>query len=362
MFCGVSEVKKPGVRAYRRVVPLRCLCLLLVWVAVFAAGECRGEDSGSLSFEMKFLLDPAQALTGGGPTAAMQEQFALEAERTVDLIFLETADRDFGQQGWINRIRWKTWKKKPEYTFKKRFPVTGENYNAALERARGEGLTGATFEVDWGYSSMTLSATWEDDKKYGEYTSLSQFTTGDAMAYAAKWMPEAEKNWSGGEWGTEKLAKAQKIGPLQMKRAKGTWADEREVTLDIIEIPGSGQVIAELSFKVEDDYATAAELRSRMMAELDGMGVLQKKDSLKTQAIIEACLLAEPENPDCVLPEALTRLEQGALDGCAFQYVRVGAGAELEENALPEGVIIIGTPGSSADQYATDHGCGFIPE
>ena len=221
-----------------------------------------------VSYEVKFLLDADAVLTDQHlPTEALTERFSLKECRRIDVIYLETADRAFNNEGWVNRLRWKSWKKKPERTYKKRYAVDGMDQSAilaALERIRADGLDvaseGGTLEIDWGYSKMTLSATWEVTEKYGDLQSLSQFNTGDAIACAASTMPAQEVNWKRDGWGLEAISRAQKIGPLQLFRAKGSW-EETELTLDIVFFKVGSAPVAELSFKT-DDYQTALEKRN----------------------------------------------------------------------------------------------------
>ena len=75
-----------------------------------------------LSCEVKFLLDPEKVLDEGQHLKQEWEQaFGITEEwRPIDVIYLETPDRDFQQEGWTNRLRWKSGKKKAERTYKKR--------------------------------------------------------------------------------------------------------------------------------------------------------------------------------------------------------------------------------------------------
>ena len=346
-----------------------------------------------VSFEVKFLLDSGKALTGQQPAEALKTEFALEECRAIDVIYLETPDRAFIGDGWVNRIRWKTWKKKPECTFKKRYAVSGTDPSAildALNRVREDALDvssdACTTEIDWNYSKMTLSVTWESSGKYGDYQSLSQFNTGDDIDFAAAAMPDEEVDWKSAGWGRKALSRAQKIGPLRLMRAKGTWQGT-EVSLDIISVTGDAAPVVELSFTA-DDYQTASRKRDGLTDCLEKLGVLVKEDSLKTQTILDANLLKAPEDPDFILPNGLKCIEGNSFVGCACRYVWVGdAMAEIQSGAfadcrelryvrLPSNaltvagdafpddadLVIIGTPGSEADTYANEHGFGFIPE
>ena len=90
-----------------------------------------------VSFEVKFFLSPDKALAENHLlTEAVADQFSLGQEYTpIDVIYLETADRAFTSEGWVNRIRWKEGKKKPECTCKKRYPVAGDDQASILAAA-----------------------------------------------------------------------------------------------------------------------------------------------------------------------------------------------------------------------------------
>lgn len=289
-------MKKTGLRNLGRAALAAAVCAaLLTFLPAFRQGAFAGEDFESLPFEVKFLLDPEKVLTRENlPTEELKERFALEDCRAMELLYLETPDRAFNQAGWSNRLRWKSWKKKPEYSFKKRYPVADGELSAALAQAAADGLDGAELEIDWGYASMTLSASWEGSEKPGDARSLHQFSTADAIAFTRRVMPAAEADWKYRGWGAETLSRAQKIGPLQVMRAKGAW-NEREVTLEILCLPGSEQASAELSLKA-DGCTAAADIKARLTAELEDAGLLLKRDALKTQNILDAGL-PEKESP-----------------------------------------------------------------
>ena len=102
-------------------------------------------------------------------------------------------------------------------------------------------------------------------------------------------MPGEERDWGAAQWAAATLRRAQLFGPIRIQRYRGQW-DGVGVTVELCPV-GDGQSIAELSFKA-DDWKAAAETRSRLLAFLDGRGILIHGDSLKTQAVLSACLLA----------------------------------------------------------------------
>lgn len=383
-----SEVK-------RAIPPIILIALLLLIGSTVGYAEQSVMDQ--VSYEVKFLLPPDKVLTENRQlTETIANQFSLEAAYTpIEVIYLETADRTFLSEGWVNRIRWKDGKKKPELTCKKRCPVEGEDpeaIQAALDRVASCGIDpqsdNCSLEVDWGCSKMTLSVTWEASGKYRDYQSLKQFNTGDAIAFYAEFMPMEEKDWNDPGWGTDHLARAQKVGITVLNRVKGIW-EGTEVTFDITTISSDGDAeeLVELSFKA-DSYSEAAEKRRQLTACLEESGILLTADALKTQKILDAGLYEAPQEPDAILPESLTAVEEQAFRSCGFQYVwcgdnisaiRSGAFAdcpnlrylrlpttetEIDQYALPvdRDLCIIGVPGSFADIYAHEHGFAFNPQ
>jgi len=267
------------------ILLLFCLCCAVPFPA-YALGESQ------VDFEIKFLLDSDKVLTD---EHLLTDDFraligAGTDYRSIDVIYLETEGRDFLNEGWVNRIRWKENKKKIECTCKKRYSLSGEDaaaIRAALAQAEADGFvfsdTAYSAQIDWGFSKMTLSAEKEVSGKYKDYRSLSQFSTADAIKFFEKTMPDEERDWGEKRWGAAMLAQAQKVGPLQYRRIKGSW----EGTEADVEIwPMKDGYITELSFKVTG-LAAASVLRERMTALLEEKGVLLHMDSLKTQTILD---------------------------------------------------------------------------
>ena len=276
----------------QRIKRTMAFILLLFCLCCFAPLPAYALGESQVDFEIKFLLDSDQVLTD---EHLLTDDFraligAGTDYRSIDVIYLETEGRDFLNEGWVNRIRWKENKKKIECTCKKRYSLSGEDaaaIRAALAQAEADGFvfsdTAYSAQIDWGFSKMTLSAEKEVSGKYKDYRSLSQFSTADAIKFFEKTMPDEERDWGEKRWGAAMLAQAQKVGPLQYRRIKGSW----EGTEADVEIwPMKDGYITELSFKVTG-LAAASVLRERMTALLEEKGVLLHKDSLKTQMILD---------------------------------------------------------------------------
>ena len=249
------------------------------------------------SFEVKFLLDPNRVLGSDFLfTPEFLDLFHLPEDgyTSIDVLYLETADRAFISRGWVNRLRLKDGKKKIERTYKKRYPLSGtgpQDIHAALLQAEADGFSfgkdAYEAEIEWGYDQMTLSVSLEDSQKHEEYTSLGEFSTDEAVAFLKEAMPEEEA------WGRSVLDQAQSLGPLRFLRIKGSWEDLKKVTAEIWTIPQEQddnlRYIAELSFKT-DDYETATDGKRRLTDFLDVQGFLLHEDALKTTEIYNSLI------------------------------------------------------------------------
>ena len=281
---------------------LAAFVLLILCLAFLSPVSAFALDESAIDYEVKFLLDSDLALTDDH--LLTDDLCALTGAGTeyqvIDAIYLETADRTFSQEGWINRIRWKENKKKIECTSKKRYPLSGqdaETIRAALAQTEADGFifsdTAYSAEIDWGYSQMTLNAAWESSGTYKDYQSLAQFSTDDAIDFFKSMMPDEEQNWKEDQWGRAMLDQAQMVGPLQYRRFKGNW-NGTEIKIDVCLIGDS--YTTELSFKASGLEAASA-LREQMTALLEEKGILLHLDSLKTQTILNSYLRDYPLGP-----------------------------------------------------------------
>ena len=267
-----------------------------------------------LSYEVKFLLDPEQVLDGEHHLKKEWEQAFGITEEFVpyEVMYLETPEQDFRQEGWFNRFRRKSGKKKVERTFKKRYPVADGDIAAAYETAKKDGFLipdkdagkeagkeagkdaadGFEAQIDWGYDQMTLSFSCENSEKTEGSDSLASFSAEEARAFLKKGMPEKEADWKQKGWGLLMTDRAEAVGPVRFLREKGTLED-RVITVEIwpaMEADRNGPgFTVELSFKAED-FPDARDGRIKLTELLDEKGILLHEDSLKTGMILDAGL------------------------------------------------------------------------
>lgn len=280
-----------------------------------------------ISFEVRFLLNPAKVLDEEDHLKEEWEQaFGITEEwRPIEVMYLETPDREFQKEGWINRLRWKSGKKKAERTYKKRYPVAGMDIAAALETAEKDGFTipekkpgkepgkdpgkkqgkesgkksekdskkdaGDVFEVqiDWGYEEMVLNFSMESSAVLEGYEGLTSVGDAEAKEFMKCAMPEKEADWKESRWGIAMLDQSKMAGPVCFLRAKGILG-EREITAEIWPVSKEkGGCVVELSLEAEN-YKEASDAREALTAFLDEKGILLHEDSLKTQEILDGWL------------------------------------------------------------------------
>lgn len=259
-----------------------------------------------LSYEVKFLLDPEQVLDEAHHLKKEWEQAFGITEDFVpyEVMYLETPEQEFQREGWSNRLRRKSGKKKVERTYKKRYPVADGNIAETYETAEKDGFAipgkdagkdaadGFEAQIDWGYEKMTLSFSCENSEKTERSDSLASFSAAEARAFLKKGMPEKEADWRQKGWGLVMTDRAEAAGPVRFLRAKG-MLEEHEVTVEIWPVMEKDKnetgFTVELSFKAES-FPEARDGRTKLTKLFDEKGILLHEDSLKTGMVLEAGL------------------------------------------------------------------------
>ena len=250
------------------------------------------------SYEVRFLLDADKVLDEDNQ---LKQEFidAFSAgEKKVKrygLFFLETPDRTFSGEGWFNRVRIR--EDKPEkgykFTFKKRYPVQGDDISAAMQLAEAEGfdLTGKEWEsqIEWGISGMTLSLSVEAEYPLDGKSGIADLSAEEAGEFCETQMPSAERDWKSEGWGTQALKAAKEAGPVFFKRYTGTCA-ETKIEIEIWEFPeadgAEARYIAELSAECRD-AGEAVRCREGIKDTLTELDILLQTESLKTQMVLD---------------------------------------------------------------------------
>ena len=214
------------------------------------------------------------------------------------VVYYDRTDRVFEREGWINRIRMQEGKadKGFELTYKKRYPVSGTDVDEAVRRAGEEGfdLSGESWEaqVEWGFSSMTLSISLKEDVDSGGRESIAYLTPNEGRYMLEQHIPVEERDWGTEQWGNEALESAQMAGPVFFDRYNGKFGGSK-VQIEVWEIPdsesGESLFITEISLTAEDCEA-AAGIREELAEKLEELGILTEEDSLKTRKVLDAFL------------------------------------------------------------------------
>ena len=256
-----------------------------------------------LSYEVKLLLDSQKVL---GDDHLLKEEWKqafgiTEDYLPIEVMYLDTPEKDFHREGWINRLRLKSGKKKAERTYKKRYPIAGTDIAAACpdpsentektdEKEKNDADELFEAGIDWGYEKMTLSLSCEDSAKLKGHDSLASITGDEAKAFLLETMPDIEANWKQSQWGIATMERAEAAGPVRFMRAKGKL-EGWEITVEICSLveknKGEESYIVELSFDA-DDYSAAADGKAQLMEYLDQKEILLHEDSLKTSKILDA--------------------------------------------------------------------------
>ncbi len=266
------------------------------------AGNERSDKQlqGPISAEIHYLLDPELVLDEENQLKEeLLDEFDVEKKgKTYSAAYLDSGDRVFESEGWINRIRLQDGKadKGFELTYKKRYSVEGTDVAAAVKQAQAEGLdlSGEFWEgqVDWSYSGLKLSVSYKTKCPVEGKESVADLDLPEAVSIVGDNMPKEERDWKGEQWGSNALESVQMAGPVSFTRYKGT-VGEQKVQIEIWEIPGRGsgnaQYIAEVSAKVKN-FDDAAQIREELGNRLEEMGILLEEDSLKTQKVLDAFL------------------------------------------------------------------------
>ena len=158
------------------------------------------------------------------------------------VVYFDGADRVFEREGWINRIRMQEGKadKGFELTYKKRYPISGTDVDEAVQRAGEEGfdLSGESWEaqVEWSFSSMTLSISLKEDVDSGGQESIAFLTPNEGRYMLEQHIPVEERDWGTEQWGNEALESAQMAGPVFFDRYNGKFGGSK-VQIEVWEIP-----------------------------------------------------------------------------------------------------------------------------
>ncbi len=244
------------------------------------------------SFEVKLNLVAGALDASGAPNADVRTTFGLGGSaKALAYEYFDTAPLDLNDAGWSVRLRHKDGSSF-DLNYKKRFPVADGDLDAALTKANQQGFdssdTNYDAQVDWTYDKMTLSFANKKSASAKGYQGTALPAAAEARKILVDQIPGKLQNWSGSNWGKNKLADSRPHGPVQAKSWSGSW---QGADLDVEVVPvrnaaGDGtETIIELSFKT-DTSARASALRDQAISTLRSKGWLAPTDVLKTDLIL----------------------------------------------------------------------------
>lgn len=258
---------------------------------VYAAGVA------TPNYEVKWYLDPAVVLGSDHKLkSAVLNAFDMPSSvEKMNVEYLDSDDLDLNAEGWDVRIRKMESDSDEafEVTYKMRYPIAGGNVQAALNAAAADGFDADEddyeAQIDWGYSSQTLSFSNKKDADLEGYDGMELPGKEDSRELAEDFIPGKLENWQSGDWAEDILHDAHIYGPVGAKRSIGEWGGE-ELYIEVWEIKkssGTGyDYLVEASFK-EDDFATASARRDSLKNKLVSEGWFLPQDGLKTTKILE---------------------------------------------------------------------------
>jgi hypothetical protein len=246
------------------------------------------------SYEVKINLTVAALDSSHNPTAAVKSAFGITGSAQArSYSYYDTSALTLGAQGWDVRLRHKSGSSFEE-TYKKRFPITGGDIDAALDDANDAGFDSSDdnydAEVDWGYSKQTLSFSNEKSHSASGYSGTSMPAANTGRTWLVNEVPGKLEDWGSSNWGKDTLAASRVHGPVASKVYEGGWESSDDASIEVLPVVGAGgsgtEYVVELSFKTSD-YSDAADLHADAIAVADSHGWLYHGDILKTQLILD---------------------------------------------------------------------------
>ncbi|MCD1261314.1 hypothetical protein B5M42_021165 [Paenibacillus athensensis] len=246
-------------------------------------------------YEVKLLMDPAVVLGSDHKLkSGVRSVFGMPDKVTkMNVQFMDTDDQDIYDAGWIARIRKMEGESDFELTYKKRYPITGGNIDAALTLANTEGFdatdTNYDAQVEWGYLNQTLSISNDKTGSKSGYSGMDLPSTSDSRDLLIDDLPGKMDDWLYNGWGEDMLDDSRKYGPVLAKRYTGTWSGMKTYIeiWPIVNAAGTGtDYVVEISFKTTS-RTTASQKHDDLIAYLQTQGWFLAQDSLKTQLIMD---------------------------------------------------------------------------
>ncbi|MFJ6698084.1 hypothetical protein ACIQM4_18720 [Streptomyces sp. NPDC091272] len=281
-------------RAPRPAVAGSALVLALSAALLAPATPAHAAANAVPTYEVKINLTAAALDASHAPSAAVRSAFGITGSpKARSYSYYDTDSRALDAEGWSVRLRHKAGSSFEE-TYKKRFPVTGGNLDAALNTANAAGFdsgdTNYEAEVDWGYAKQTLSFSNEDERSAGGYSGTALPSDATGRGWLVDDLPGKLEDTKADGWGASTLGASRAHGPVTAKVYGGEWGASDDASIEVLPVVGAGgtgtEYVVELSFKT-DSRTAAADLHDDSIAVAEAKGWLYRGDILKTQLILD---------------------------------------------------------------------------
>lgn len=259
-----------------------------------SATPALADSNAKPNYEVKIDLTTSALDASHAPTSAVEAAFGISGSpKARSYEYFDTSALDLNAEGWDVRLRHKSGSDFEE-SYKKRYPITGGDIDAALDEANAEGFdssdTNYVAQVDWGYAKQTLSFSNEKSHSGSDYSGTSMPSASTARNWLVNEIPGKLDDWLDNNWGSDTLSAAQAHGPVTSQVWSGAWESSDDASIEVLPVRAASGIgteyIVELSFKV-DDYDDAAKLHADSIAVADAHGWLYHGDILKTQTILD---------------------------------------------------------------------------
>ncbi|MFI0895702.1 hypothetical protein [Streptomyces sp. NPDC020983] len=278
----------------RRGRLLVTLLALAGGAAVAPAAPASAASNAVPTYEVKIDLTSSALDSSHAPISAVKSAFGISGSpKARSYEYFDTSGLALNAEGWDVRLRHKSGKDFEE-SYKKRFPVTGGDIDAALDAANAAGFDSSDgnydAEVDWGYSKQTLSFSDEKSHSGSGYSGTSMPSASTGLSWLVNEIPGKLEDWKSSNWGKDTLRSSVAHGPVTSQVWEGAWESSDDASIEVLPVrdaAGTGtEYVVEVSFKV-DDYADAARLHADAVSVADAHGWLYHGDILKTQTILD---------------------------------------------------------------------------
>ncbi|KAF3190630.1 hypothetical protein TWF788_008151 [Orbilia oligospora] len=263
--------------------------------AILASSLVHAASNMAPDYEVKLLMNPTVVLgTDNKLTPTVLSTFGMPTTVTkMNVQFLDKNNKEIYNAGWSPRIRKTEGESDFELTYKKRYPVTGGDIDAALTTANTEGFdssdTNYDAQIEWGYQKQALSISRKKSASGSGYSGMDLPGQSKSRTFLIDNAPGKFDDWVSNNWGTTALASARIFGSVLAKRSIGTWSS-LQIYIEVWPIKdaaGTGiEYIVEASFKA-NSRTTAATKQADLIALLTNKGWFLAQDSLKTQLIMD---------------------------------------------------------------------------